>query len=103
MANIKGQYLTRDLGDGTNMSVVNVKRPDDGTFALAFRLRAGQKSVTCFLEDVDANSYVSELIEALEDYQADRAAVEAEEAERRADEHESLKGKRDKNKDAVKS
>ena len=95
MANIKGQYLKRDLGDGTTISVINTKRPDDGTFALAFRLRAGKKMVTVFLEDVDAVSYVDELVEALQDYQTDRDAVSDEEDIRRATEHEKLKGKRD--------
>ncbi len=91
MANIKGQYLSKDLGDGTSVSIINAKRPDDNTFALAFRLRAGKKSVTCFLEDIDAVSYVPELIEALQNYQEDRQAVEDEENERRATEHASLK------------
>lgn len=95
MANIKGQYFLKDLGDGTSVSVINVKRGDDGTFALAFRLRAGEKSVTCFLETVDAESYVPELVEALQEYQEDRMAVEEEESDRRNKEHEDMKSKRD--------
>jgi len=96
MANIKGQYLKKDLGDGTNVSLINAKRTDDGTFALAFRLRDGGRSLTVFLEDVDAVSYVRELRDALTEYMVDRDAVEAEEAERRNKEHEKLKGNRDK-------
>ena len=96
MANIKGQYLKKDLGDGTTISVINTKRPDDGTFALAFRLRAGEKMVTAFLEDVDAVSYVEELRDALSAYLEDRFAVNEEENARRANEHENLKDKRDK-------
>jgi hypothetical protein len=103
MANIKGQYLNKDLGDGTTVSLINAKRVDDGTFALAFRLRAGEKSVTCFLETVDAVSYVDELVEALQDYQADRQAVEEEENTRRAEEHDAMKTKRDSNKKKVTS
>jgi hypothetical protein len=103
MANIKGQYLKRDLGDGTNVSLINTKRSDDGTFALAFRLRDGGRSVTLFLEDVDAVSYARELRDALTEYMVDRDAVEAEEAERRGKEHEKLKENRDKAKDKVTS
>ena len=95
MSNIKGQYLKKDLGDGTTISIINTKRPDDGTFALAFRLRAGEKMVTAFLEDVDANSYAEELRDALTEYLKDRADVEDEENLRRATEHERLKGKRE--------
>lgn len=98
MSNIKGQYLSKDLGDGTSVSLINAKRKDDGTFALAFRLRDGGRSVTLFLEDVDAVSYAEELRDALTDYLADRQAVEEEESKRRGDEHKSLKEKREKSK-----
>jgi hypothetical protein len=96
MKNIKGQYLKKDLGDGTIVSVVNAKRPDDGTFALAILLRVGTRTATCFLEDVEAVSYVDELIEALQEYQADRLAMDEEETARRSKEHENLKSNRDK-------
>jgi hypothetical protein len=91
MSNIKGQYLKKDLGDGTNVSLINAKRGDDGTFALAFRLRDGGRSVTLFLENVDAVSYAEELRDALTEYLEDRLAVDEEEAERRAKEHAKLK------------
>jgi len=103
MANIKGQYLNKDLGDGTTISLINAKRPDDGTWALAFRLRAGQKLVTAFLEDVEAVSYAEELRDALTEYLEDKKAVADEETERRAKEHADLKGNRDKAKDKVTS
>jgi hypothetical protein len=91
MSNIKGQYLKKDLGDGTSISLINAKRADDGTSALAFRLRDGARSVTVFLENVDAKSYAEELRDALTDYLEDRLAVDEEEAERRATEHAKLK------------
>lgn len=96
--NIKGQYLSKELGDGTNVSLINARRKDDGTNALAFRLRDGGRSVTLFLEDVDAVSYAEELRDALTEYLADRQAVEEEESKRRSNEHAAMKDKREKSK-----
>lgn len=96
MANIKGLYLKKDLGDGTSVKVINAKRPDDGLMALAILLQVGVKTATVFLEDVEGVSYVDELVEALKDYQLDRDAVADEEDERRAKEHANMKEKRDK-------
>jgi hypothetical protein len=95
MANIKGMYLTKDLGDGTQVSLVNMKRPDDGIFALCLMLRDGSRTAKVFLEDIDSVSYAEELRDALTAYLSDRDEVQAEEDKRRASEHENLKQNRD--------
>jgi hypothetical protein len=95
MSNIKGQYLKKDLGDGTKVSLVNARRPDDGTFALCLLLRDGDRVAKVFLEDAEAVSYAEELRDALTEYLKDRDAVESEESNRRAKEHEKLKGNRE--------
>jgi hypothetical protein len=91
MPNIKGMYYEKTLDEDTNMSVVNIRRPDDGNWALAMRFNIGGKILTCFVEDIEGVSFAGELGEALLEYAADAKAVQDAEDERRAKEHEALK------------
>lgn len=69
--NLKGMYFQKELGDGTSMSIIRTRRPDDQVFALALQLRVGTKTATCFLEDVNGVCFVSDLTDALLDYLED--------------------------------
>ena len=79
--NLKGHYFEKNLGDGTTMSIIRTRRPDDDTWALALRLRAGGKTATCFLEDVNGVCFVDELTDALVDYLEDVSNIKIEEME----------------------
>lgn len=79
--NLKGRYFEKDLGDGTFMSIIRVKRPDDDTWALALRLRANNKTATCFLEDINGVCFVSDLTDALLDYLEDVSDIAIEKSE----------------------
>lgn len=81
--NMKGLYFTRDMGDGTNCSLVYLKRPDDHVPALAmrFRLGAGKKMLTCFLEDKDGVCFVDDLTNAMIEFSEDRTAMEEDASE----------------------
>ena len=78
---MKGLYFEKDMGDGTYVSVVRIKREDDGNWALAFRFRFDGKMLTCFLEDMDGNCFVDELTDALVEYLDDKTDEEIEESE----------------------
>ena len=79
--NLKGMYFEKAMGDGTNMKIVRLRRPDDENWALALQLRAGTKTATCFLEDVDGIPFVQELADALIDYLEDLSNIEIEQME----------------------
>ncbi len=66
--NLKGQYFYRDLGDGTSVSVIRKRRPDDEVWTLAMEFRMGEKVMTCFLEDSTGVPFVEELADGLIDY-----------------------------------
>ncbi len=85
--NLKGQYFYRDLGDGTSVSVIRKRRPDDEVWALAMLFKfPGGKSLTCFLEDVNGVSFVQEIAEGLLDYLDDTIDIEIEKSEADGDE-----------------
>ncbi len=79
--NLKGMYFQKEMGDGTSLSVVRKRRPDDQVFALALELRVGTKTATCFLEDVSGIGFVNELTDALLDYMEDVSEMEIEKME----------------------
>ncbi|KKK77457.1 hypothetical protein LCGC14_2853420 [marine sediment metagenome] len=81
VTNLKGRYFQRELGDGTSMNVIRMRRPDDQVFALALQLRVGTKVATCFLEDVNGVCFVDELSEALIDYLEDVSEIKIEKDE----------------------
>ena len=66
--NLKGQYFYKDLGDGTSVSIIRKRRPDDEVWALAMEFRMGEKVMTCFLEDSSGVSFVQEMTDGLIDY-----------------------------------
>ncbi len=84
--NLKGQYFYRDLGDGTSVSVIRKRRPDDEVWALAMEFRAGGKVMTCFLEDSAGVPFVQELTDGLIDYLEDVSEIEIENSEAAGDE-----------------
>lgn len=85
--NLKGQYFHRDLGDGTSVSVVRKRRPDDEVWALAMLFNfSGGKKMTCFLEDTKGVPFVEELADGLLDYLEDVSEIEIEKLEDAGDE-----------------
>ncbi len=84
--NLKGQYFHKDLGDGTSVSVVRKRRPDDEVWALALLfVFSGGKKLTCFLEDSTGIPFVEELADSLIDYLADTSEIEIEKLEEDGD------------------
>ena len=81
---MKGMYFEKDLGDGTRVSVVRIRREDDGNWALAFRWNFDGKVLTCFLEDVDGECFVDELTDVLVQYLEDKGDEAIEESEEKA-------------------
>lgn len=79
--NLKGMYFQKEMGDGTTLSVIRKRRPDDQVFALTLELRAGTKTATCFLEDINGVCFVDELTDALLDYLEDVSEMEIEKME----------------------
>lgn len=79
--NLKGMYFDQDLGDGTNMKIIRLRRPDDENWALALQLRNGTKTATCFLESVGGVPFVQDLADALVDYLEDVSEIEIEKME----------------------
>ena len=79
--NLKGRYFQKELGDGTSMGIIRMRRPDDQVFALALQLRVGTKVATCFLEDINGVCFVDELTEALLDYLEDVSEIKIEKDE----------------------
>ena len=79
--NLKGSYFQKEMGDGTTLSVIRKRRPDDQVFALALELRAGTKTATCFLEDINGRCFVDELTDALLDYLEDVSEMKIEKME----------------------
>jgi hypothetical protein len=79
--NLKGMYFDKDMGDGTSMKIIRLRRPDDEVWALALQLRCGPKTATCFLEDVKGVPFVQELADALVDYLYDLSEIEIEQME----------------------
>lgn len=85
--NLKGQYFYRDLGDGTSVSVVRKRRPDDDVWALVMLFKfPGGKSLTCFLEDSTGVPFVEEIADGLIDYLEDMSEIEIEKLEADGDE-----------------
>jgi len=85
--NLKGQYFYRDMGDGTSISVVRKRRPDDEVWALAMLFKfPGGKSLTCFLEDTTGVPFVEEITDGLIDYLEDMSDIEIEKFEADGDE-----------------
>lgn len=76
VTNLKGSYFSKDMGDGTMMSVIRKRRPDDEVWALALEFRNGAKVMTCFLETLDGVCFVNELADALVDYLYDFSEIE---------------------------
>ena len=83
--NLKGQYFYRDLGDGTSVSVIRKRRPDDEVWALAMEFRVGGKVMTCFLEDSAGVPFVQEMTDGLIDYLEDVSEIEIENSEAAGD------------------
>ena len=84
--NLKGQYFAQDMGDGTSFSIVRKRRPDDEVWALALQFNVGpEKQLTCFLEDAEGVSFVSEMTDALIDYLEDLGEIEIEKMEEEAE------------------
>lgn len=85
--NLKGQYFYRDMGDGTSVSVVRKRRPDDDVWALAvvFALPKNRR-MTCFLEDSAGVPFVDELTDGLLDYIEDMSEIGIEKSEEEGDE-----------------
>lgn len=79
--NLRGMYFQKELGDGTSMSIIRTRRPDDQVFALAIQLRVGTKTATCFLEDINGVCFVDELTEALIEYLEDVSEMKIEKDE----------------------
>ncbi len=79
--NLKGSYFQKEMGDGTTLSVIRKRRPDDQVFALALELRVGTKTATCFLEDINGVCFVNELTDALVEYLEDVSEMEIEKME----------------------
>ena len=81
--NLKGVYFSKDMGDGTSVSLIRLPRPDDKVSALAirFRMGAGKKMLTCFLEDSEGNCFVDEMSNGMIDYLEDKTAIEEYESE----------------------
>ncbi len=84
--NLKGQYFYKDLGDGTSVTVIRKRRPDDDVWALAMEFRAGEKVMTCFLEDSSGVSFVQEMADGFIDYLDDVIEIEIENSEGAGDE-----------------
>ncbi len=93
--NLKGQYFYKDMGDGTSISVIRKRRPDDEVWALAmlFKFPSG-KLLTCFLEDTTGVPFIQELADGLLDYLEDVSEIEIEKSE--ADGDEFILRKREK-------
>lgn len=85
--NLKGQYFSKDMGDGTSVSVIRKRRPDDEVWALAMEFRfPGGKVMTCFLEDSSGVAFVEELADGLIDYLDDISEINIENSETAGDE-----------------
>lgn len=76
VTNIKGVYFSKEMGDGTTVSVIRKRRPDDEVWAMAMEFRNGPKVLTCFLETLDGECFVNELADALVDYLYDKSEME---------------------------
>jgi hypothetical protein len=103
--NLKGMYFEKDLGDGTMMKLIRLRRPDDDNWALAIQLSAGTQKATCFLEDIKGVSFASELADGLVDFLEDISNMEIEKSEAEGDSfilRKQAKGKKDKTKDDFK-
>lgn len=81
VTNLRGMYFEKELGDGTTLTVVRKRRPDDDTWALAIVLRVGTKTATCFLEDKEGKCFVDELTDGLLDYMEDVSNIIIEKSE----------------------
>ncbi len=103
--NLKGMYFEKDLGDGTTMKIIRLRRPDDENWALAIELRNGTKTARCFLEDVEGVPFVQELADALVDYLEDVSEIEIEKMEEDGEAFILRKEEeaKNKNKDKVKA
>ncbi len=85
--NLKGQYFHKDMGDGTSVSIVRKRRPDDEVWALAMSFRfPNGKSLTCFLEDSSGVSFIEEMADGLIDYLDDVIEIGIETLEADGDE-----------------
>jgi hypothetical protein len=83
--NLKGMYFEKDLGDGTTMKLIRIRRPDDDNWALAIQLNAGTKKVTCFLEDKEGVSFAGDLADGIVDFLEDVSDMEIEKQEAAGD------------------
>ena len=84
--NLKGQYFYKDMGDGTSVSVIRKRRPDDEVWALAMEFRfPGGKVMTCFLEDSTGVPFVQELADGFLDYLDDIIEIDIENSESAGD------------------
>lgn len=92
--NLKGMYFEKDLGDGTMLKLIRLRRPDDQNWALAIELSAGGKKARCFLEDVEGVCFANDLADGLVDFLADVSEIEIEKLE--ADGDNFITAKRDK-------
>ena len=81
VTNLRGMYFEKEMGDGSTMSIVRKRRPDDEVWALALILKAGTKTATCFLEDKNGVCFVDELTDGLLDYMEDVSNIEIEKSE----------------------
>ena len=79
--NLKGMYFEKDLGDGTMLKLIRLRRPDDQNWALAIELSAGGKKARCFLEDVEGVCFANDLADGLVDFLADVSEIEIEKLE----------------------
>ena len=79
--NLKGMYFEKAMGDGTSLTIVRQRRPDDENWALALQFRVGTKTLTCFLEDVNGVCFVDELADGLCDYLEDVSEIAIEKME----------------------
>ena len=95
--NLKGMYFEKELGDGSTMSIVRKRRPDDEVWALALILKAGTKTATCFLEDKNGICFVDELTDGLLDYMEDISNIEIEKSEKAGEAFILRKEKEEKN------
>ncbi|KKK90239.1 hypothetical protein LCGC14_2725090 [marine sediment metagenome] len=84
--NLKGQYFYKDMGDGTSVSIVRKRRPDDEVWALVMLFKfPGGKLLTCFLEDTNGIPFIQELADGLIDYLEDVSEIDIENSEAAGD------------------
>jgi hypothetical protein len=79
-------YFEKDMGDGTTLKLIRLRRPDDQNWALAIELSAGGKKARVFLETKEGLCFANDLADGLVDFLEDKSEMGIEKLEADGDE-----------------